>query len=156
MNDNFRDPRLTQILAHYGEEHQRWKLVEECGELLAELGRFKNGDRTNVADLIHEAADVIVVARQLYGFPTFYGPKFYEVTTEDAKVDACHLAIDAAMLTNAAAHHADDNAKQFADAVQTRAAWLAFCLGAGKMLVEAIEMKTARQIERIEGEKNHG
>ena len=147
------DPRLARILDHYGRDHQRWKLVEECGELLAELGRFRTGDRSNVADLIHEAADVIVVARQLYGFPKFYGSKFYEETTEDAKVDAWHLAIDAALLTNAAAHHADDKAKQWADAVQTRAAGLAFCLGAGKMLVEAIEMKTARQIERIEAEE---
>ena len=60
------DPRLAQILEHYGRDHQRWKLVEECGELLAELGRFRTGDRSNVADLIHEAADVIVVARQLF------------------------------------------------------------------------------------------
>ncbi len=137
------DPRLAQILAHYGEEHQRWKLVEECGELLAELGRFKNGDRTNVADLIHECADVIVVARQL--FDTTCAECSPDVDTVLFLKRAVVGLADFVTIP-ASPRLAEDRAKD----MEFYAFQLARILGSETMLVEAIEMKTARQIERIE------
>lgn len=142
------DPRLAQILEHYGRDHQRWKLVEECGELLAELGRFRNGDRTNVADLIHECADVLIVARQLYrSAPT------YTETTGDAQADVDSLTVAVVLLTNFTVNDTPSTVKLWADAMENRAAGFAALLGAEKMLADAIEMKTARQIERIEAEE---
>lgn len=139
------DPRLAQILAHYGEEHQRWKLVEECGELLAELGRFKNGDRSNVADLVHEMADVIVVARQL--FDTTCAECSPDVDTVLFLKRAVVGLADFVTIP-ASPRLAEDRAKD----MEFYAFQLARILGSEPMLVEAIEMKTARQIERIEQE----
>lgn len=139
------DPRLAQILAHYGEEHQRWKLVEECGELLAELGRFRTWDRSNVADLIHEAADVIVVARQL--FDTTCAECSPDVDTVLFLKRAVVGLADFVTIP-ASPRLAEDRAKD----MEFYAFQLARILGSETMLVEAIEMKTARQIERIEQE----
>lgn len=63
-----KDARLKTILNHYGKEHQRLKLVEEIGEMLAEVGRYiADGERrTNKADIVSELADVVIVIRQLY------------------------------------------------------------------------------------------
>lgn len=62
------DIRLTTILNRYGKAHQRIKLVEEIGEMLAEVGRYLSdgGRRTNKADIVSELADVVIVIRQLY------------------------------------------------------------------------------------------
>lgn len=62
------DIRLTTILNRYGKAHQRIKLVEEIGEMLAEVGRYLSdgGRRTNMADIVSELADVVIVIRQLY------------------------------------------------------------------------------------------
>lgn len=62
------DARLKTILNHYGKAHQRIKLVEEIGEMLAEVGRYLSdgGRRTNKADIVSELADVVIVIRQLY------------------------------------------------------------------------------------------
>lgn len=139
------DPRLAQILEHYGREHQRWKLVEECGELLAELGRFRTGDRSNVADLIHEAADVIVVARQL--FDTAGAECSHDVDTVLFLKRAVVGLADFVTIP-ASPRLAEDRAKD----MEFYAFELARILGSEPMLVEAIEMKTARQIERIEQE----
>lgn len=139
------DPRLARILDHYGRDHQRWKLVEECGELLAELGRFRTGDRSNVADLIHEAADVIVVARQLFD-TTCAECSPYVDTVLFLKHAVVGLADFVTIL--ASPRLAEDRAKD----MEFYAFQLARILGSETMLVEAIEMKTARQIERIEQE----
>lgn len=139
------DPRLAQILEHYGREHQRWKLVEECGELLAELGRFRTGDRSNVADLIHEAADVIVVARQL--FDTAGAECSPDVDTVLFLKRAVVGLADFVTIP-ASPRLAEDRAKD----MEFYAFELARILGSETMLVEAIKMKTARQIERIDQE----
>ena len=62
------DPRIKTIIAHYGKKHQRIKLVEEIGEMLAEVARYvADGERrTNKADIVSELADVVIVIRQLY------------------------------------------------------------------------------------------
>lgn len=62
------DARIKTILAHYGKKHQRIKLVEEIGEMLAEVGRYLSdgGRRTNKADIVSELADVVIVIKQLY------------------------------------------------------------------------------------------
>lgn len=62
------DARIKTILAHYGKKHQRIKLVEEIGEMLAEVGRYiADGERrTNKANVVSELADVVIVIRQLY------------------------------------------------------------------------------------------
>lgn len=62
------DERIKTILTHYGKKHQRIKLVEEIGEMLAEVGRYLSdgGRRTNKADIVSELADVVIVIRQLY------------------------------------------------------------------------------------------
>lgn len=62
------DERLKTILTHYGKPHQRIKLVEEIGEMLAEVGRYiADGERrTNMADIVSELADVVIVIKQLY------------------------------------------------------------------------------------------
>lgn len=140
------DPRLARILDHYGREHQRWKLVEECGELLAELGRFRTGDRSNVDDLIHEAADVIVVARQL--FDTTCAECSHDVDTVLFLKRAVVGLADFVTIP-ASPRLAEDRAKD----MEFYAFELARILGSEPMLVEAIEMKTARQIERIEAEE---
>lgn len=142
--NDLRDSRLTRILAHYGKEHQRWKLVEECGELLAELGRFKNGDRTNVADLVHEMADVIVVARQLFDTGAECSPDVDTVLFLKRAV----VGLADFVTIPASPRLAEDRAKD----MEFYAFELARILGSETMLVEAIEMKTARQIERIEQE----
>lgn len=62
------DARLKTILNHYGKAHQRIKLVEEIGEMLAEVGRYLSDGRrrTNKADIVSELADVVIVIKQLY------------------------------------------------------------------------------------------
>lgn len=62
------DARIKTILNYYGKPHQRLKLVEEIGEMLAEVGRYLSdgGRRTNKADIVSELADVVIVIRQLY------------------------------------------------------------------------------------------
>lgn len=63
-----KDARLKTILNFYGPAHQRLKLIEEIGEMLAEVGRYiADGERrTNKADIVSELADVVIVIRQLY------------------------------------------------------------------------------------------
>lgn len=139
------DPRLARILDHYGREHQRWKLVEECGELLAELGRFRNGDRTNVADLIHECADVIVVARQLF--------EIERSNVWPNNVDECALFLTERVGNVVADLFDSDSASFYAGVCEDWVFALAEFLEAEPMLYRAIEMKIARQIERIEAEE---
>lgn len=62
------DARIKTILNYYGKPHQRLKLVEEIGEMLAEVGRYLSDGRrrTNKADIVSELADVVIVIKQLY------------------------------------------------------------------------------------------
>lgn len=62
------DARIKTILNYCGKAYQRIKLVEEVGEMLAEVGRYvADGERrTNKADIVSELADVVIVIRQLY------------------------------------------------------------------------------------------
>lgn len=62
------DIRLKTIMTYYGEKHQRLKLIEEIGEMLAEVGRYiADGEqRTTKDDIVSELADVVIVIRQLY------------------------------------------------------------------------------------------
>lgn len=159
MNDNLRDPRLTLILEHYGEEHQRWKLVEELGELSAELGRFRNGDRSNVADLIHECADVIVVLTQLCSvIPETDGWTTMDVRTRENVTDSLAQSIGSCLLFLSTMPASMWGKKEFVVVASIYdAIWeLATFLGEVPMLYRAVHMKINRQIERIEGEKNHG
>lgn len=159
MNDNFRDPRLTLILEHYGEEHQRWKLVEELGELSAELGRFRNGDRSNVADLIHECADAIVVLTQLCSvIPETDGWTTMDVRTRENVTDSLAQSIGSCLRFLSPMPASMWGKKEFVVVASIYdAIWeLATFLGEVPMLYRAVHMKINRQIERIEGEKNHG
>jgi hypothetical protein len=159
MNDNLRDPRLTLILEHYGEEHQRWKLVEELGELSAELGRFRNGDRSNVADLIHECADAIVVLTQLCSvIPETDGWTTMDVRTRENVTDSLAQSIGSCLLFLSPMPASMWGKKEFVVVASIYdAIWeLATFLGEVPMLYRAVHMKINRQIERIEGENNHG
>lgn len=159
MNDNIRDPRLTLILEHYGEEHQRWKLVEELGELSAELGRFRNGDRSNVADLIHECADAIVVLTQLCSvIPETDGWTTMDVRTRENVTDSLAQSIGSCLLFLSPMPASMWGKKEFVVVASIYdAIWeLATFLGEVPMLYRSVHMKINRQIERIEGEKNHG
>lgn len=138
------DPRLAQILAHYGEEHQRWKLVEECGELLAELGRFKCGDRTNVADMIHECADVLVVSRQFW---TVERHVFEELTIDDAVENLTFWTAELAQAMSEETYGLF-GARRLAK-IEHYAFALAELLEEELMIHRAIDMKIERQLERI-------
>lgn len=159
MNDNHRDPRLTRILEHYGEEHQRWKLVEELGELSAELGRFRNGDRSNIADLIHECADVIVVLTQLCSvIPETDGWTTNDVRTREGVTNSLAQSIGSCLRFMTPLPATRWGMKEFAVAASLYySIWeLAMFLCEEPMLYRAVNMKIERQLERIEGEKKNG
>lgn len=142
--NDLRDSRLPLIFERYGEEHQRWKLIEECGELLAELGRFKCGDRTNVADLIHEAADVLVVARQFW---TVERHVFEELTIDDAVENLTYWTAELAQAMS------EETYRLFGPRRLAKIEHYAFALAElleeELMIHRAIDMKIERQLERI-------
>lgn len=155
MNDNHRDPRLTRILEHYGEEHQRWKLVEELGELSAELGRFRNGDRSNIADLIHECADVIVVLTQLCSvIPETDGWTTNDVRTREGVTNSLAQSIGSCLRFLTPMPASMWGKKEFVVVASIYdAIWeLATFLGEVPMLYRAVHMKIERQLERIDQE----
>lgn len=155
MNENLRDPRLTRILEHYGEEHQRWKLVEELGELSAELGRFRNGDRSNIADLIHECADVIVVLTQLCSvIPETDGWTTNDVRTREGVTNSLAQSIGSCLRFLAPMPAPMWGKKEFVVVASIYdAIWeLATFLGEVPMLYRAVHMKIERQLERIDQE----
>lgn len=155
MNDNLRDLRLTLILEHYGEEHQRWKLVEELGELSAELGRFRIGDRSNVADLIHECADVIVVLTQLCSvIPETDGWTTMDVRTRENVTDSLAQSIGSCLRFLSPMPASMWGKKEFVVVASIYdAIWeLATFLGEVPMLYRAVHMKIERQLERIDQE----
>lgn len=147
-DDELRDPRLEAIVEHYGREHQRWKLVEECGELIAELGRFKTSDRANVADLLHEAADVIVVARQFW---TVERHVFEELTIDDAVENLTFWTAELAQAMSEETYGLF-GARRLAK-IEHYAFALAELLEEELMIHRAIDMKIERQLERIAREE---
>lgn len=59
-----RESKLRIIANHYGYDHQLNKLVEEIGEVLIEISKYKEADGFR-ADLESELADVYVLIMQL-------------------------------------------------------------------------------------------
>lgn len=68
-------------LTQYGYSKQEWVLIEEIGELLNALSKFKRG-RVKVEDIITELADVHVMVEQIalfYGWDCFLEEKYAKV-----------------------------------------------------------------------------
>jgi len=58
------DKIITDALNTFGPDHQIDKCIEECGELIAALTRYRDG-RATVEDVVDELADVGVMRRQM-------------------------------------------------------------------------------------------
>ena len=58
------DKIITDALATFGEAHQIDKCIEECGELIAALTRYRDG-RATTEDVVDELADVGIMLRQM-------------------------------------------------------------------------------------------
>lgn len=66
-NDSLADHRreiCLRAIDHFGTEHQKWKMVEELGELLVEIAREHTG-RGDKEAIREELADVIIMCEQL-------------------------------------------------------------------------------------------
>lgn len=142
------DPRIKTILDHYGKAHQRLKLVEEIGEMLAEVGRYlaDGARRTNKANVVSELADVAIVVKQLYpnafdGFATWLSGK-------DVGQKLCEKAAILASMV-AAGTTTEKMELKYADATLAHINAFAQFLGEVPMLQMAIDMKLDRQINRI-------
>ena len=58
----------SDIIRHYGSEHQATKLVEEGGELISAIARYKNDpSEENCTQMYEEMADVILMLEQVVG-----------------------------------------------------------------------------------------
>lgn len=149
------DPRIERIAKHYGPTHQRWKLVEELGELTAEFGRMKAGGRSNVADFVHEAADVIVVLTQLCSvIPETDGWTTMDVRTRENVTDSLAQSIGSCLRFLSPMPASMWGKKEFVVVASIYdAIWeLATFLGEVPMLYRAVHMKIERQLERIDQE----
>lgn len=141
------DPRIKTIIAHYGKKHQRIKLVEEIGEMLAEVGRhIADGERrTNKADIVSELADVVIVIRQLYPDASKVERKVPE--GEDVARQLCEkAALLASMVAGAPFAKLE---LSYAETVLALIDLFARELAEVPMLQMAIEQKLDRQINRI-------
>ena len=58
------DKIITDALNTFGPDHQIDKCIEECGELIAALTRYRDG-RAAVEDVVDELADVGIMLRQM-------------------------------------------------------------------------------------------
>lgn len=70
-------PIYNEALNRYGINAQMWVLVEECGELLDALAKFKRG-RVGKVDIITELADVSIMCEQIgyfFGWDEFRAEK---------------------------------------------------------------------------------
>jgi hypothetical protein len=56
---------LEKIIDHYGEEHQLNKVVEELGELITAISKWRNG-KLGITELVGEVVDVKIMIEQLY------------------------------------------------------------------------------------------
>lgn len=141
------DARIQIILNHYGKPHQRLKLVEEIGEMLAEVGRYiaDGGRRTNKADIISELADVVIVIRQLYPETSKVERKVPE--GEDVARLLCEKAASlAAMVAGAPFSKLE---LSYAESTLAFIDLFVRDLAEVPMLEMAIEQKLDRQINRI-------
>lgn len=141
------DARIQIILNHYGKPHQRLKLIEEIGEMLAEVGRYiaDGGRRTNKADIISELADVVIVIGQLYpeaGKSTRKIPEGYDVARK-----LCEKA--AALASVVAGEPYEKIELSYAELTLCLIGLFARELAEVPMLEMAIEQKLDRQIGRI-------
>lgn len=60
------DLRIEQIAAHYGFTSQADIAIEECGELIQAVCKFRRGySEERYTNLLEEIADVYIMARQL-------------------------------------------------------------------------------------------
>lgn len=145
------DPRIKTIINHYCVEHQQLKLVEESGELLTEIGRYlaDGYTRTNVSDMIHEAADVCVLLLQLW--PHLQPNEKSVRDPEDALEIARKLAENVALLAShsATSVRCPRVEQEHAETIFAHIKAFARILDALPMLECTIEMKVQRQIERI-------
>ena len=68
------DLRIEQIAAHYGFTSQADIAIEECGELIQAVCKFRRGySEERYTNLLEEIADVYIMARQLrflFGYET--------------------------------------------------------------------------------------
>lgn len=62
-----------QALDQWGIERQTFMVVEECGELLNALAKFRR-NRATIAEIITELADVSIMCEQL---AVFYGEQAF-------------------------------------------------------------------------------
>ena len=141
------DIRLTTILNRYGKAHQRIKLVEEIGEMLAEVGRYiADGERrTNKANVVSELADVVIVIRQLYPDASKVERKVPE-GEEVARLLCEKAASLAAMVAGAPFSKLE---LSYAESVLAFIDLFVRDLAEVPMLEMAIEQKIDRQIGRI-------
>ena len=70
---------ITDALDVFGPDHQIDKCIEECGELIAALTRYRDG-RATVEDVVDELADVGVMQRQMV---KHFGPAAVERRTAE-------------------------------------------------------------------------
>lgn len=149
------DYRFDRICDYYGTEHQQLKLVEESGELLTEIGRYlaDGCTRTNVSDMIHEAADVAVLILQLWPHLQPNGQSVRD--HDDPYAIAQKLAEYVALLaSNCASPIRSPRVEQdHAEIIFAHIQAFAKALSAFAVLERTIEMKVQRQIERIAHEK---
>ena len=142
-----KDARLKTILNFYGPAHQRLKLIEEIGEMLAEVGRYiADGERrTNKADIVSELADVVIVIKQLYPDAAKVERKIPE--GEDVARQLCEkAALLASMVAGAPFAKLE---LSYAETVLALIDLFARELAEVPMLKMAIEQKLDRQINRI-------
>jgi len=68
------DIRIEQIASHYGFTSQADIAIEECGELIQAVCKFRRGySEERYTNLLEEIADVYIMARQLrflFGYET--------------------------------------------------------------------------------------
>lgn len=64
MNIEDREVIYCRAITHYGAERQSIKAIEEIGELLEEIARYKGG-AANQWELMDEIADVTIMLEQM-------------------------------------------------------------------------------------------
>lgn len=72
---------LETAIKKYGIHAQTWMMVEECGELIDALAKFKRC-RVSYMNIITELADVSIMVEQLaiyYGWDKFIAERKYKI-----------------------------------------------------------------------------
>lgn len=141
------DPRIKTIIAHYGKKHQRIKLVEEIGEMLAEVARYvADGEqRTTKDEIVSELADVVIVIRQLY--PEAANAERKIRTSDDVARMLCEKAASLAALVAGAPYARLE--LSLAESTLALVDLFVRQLAEVPKLQMAIEQKLDRQINRI-------